>query len=152
MKRGDANPGRSGSHEDESSAALRALRGHMDLDEVEAAVGVYRQARERLGPWSPPPRDWMDLIKAILAAGDRENAVQVMEDYVNGVEAPSPRIQLKLAQLLIQSESRPAQALRILDAIPTGSLPEPLEALRGRLRTIAQAMRDDGPPELEPLR
>jgi hypothetical protein len=148
MKRGKSEPDKL-PYEDPLAAALRAFRGHLELEETEAALGVYRRARERLRVWRPPPREWMDLIKALLTVEERENAIEVMEDYVAEAEAPSPRVRLKLAQLLLQGQPRPARALRVLEAIPDGALPEPLDALRVQLRARAQLMRDEGPPELD---
>ncbi len=56
-----------------------------------------------------------------------------MRDYVRDQAEPSPRIRLKLAQILIQKLGRPMQGLRILGQIPEGSLPEKLETIRRQL-------------------
>ena len=56
-----------------------------------------------------------------------------MHSYVEEVEAPSARVRLKLGQLLVQKQERPARALKVLEQIPEGSLPQPLEALRRSL-------------------
>jgi hypothetical protein len=72
-----------------------------------------------------------------------------MRDYIRELAEPSPRVHLKLAQILIQKQGRPQQALKILGQIPEGSLPEKLEAMRGQLVRHAEAMRDEGPLELD---
>ncbi|WP_165222535.1 hypothetical protein [Aquisphaera insulae] len=135
--------------EDRGASALRALRGHLDLDEVEAALGVYRQSRERIRGWQPPPREWLDLIKGLLGVEAWDSAIAVMEDYDAGTEAPSPRVRLKLGQLLLNVQGRPAHALRVLDRIAADELPGPLEALRRQLRSRAEVLREEGPPELD---
>jgi hypothetical protein len=46
-------------YEDARSAAIRSLRGHLELEETEAALGVYRQARQAIAGWRPPPPEWL---------------------------------------------------------------------------------------------
>jgi hypothetical protein len=128
---------------------LRALRGHLELGEIEAALGVYLKSRERIADWQPPPREWVELIKELLEQESWESAIGVMKDYEKEVEAPSSRVRLKLAQLLVQKQERPAGALKVLAKIPSGSLPPPLEAIREQVASQAQQMLDEGVVELE---
>jgi hypothetical protein len=134
--------------EDREGAALRSLRGHLELDETEAALGVYQKAREQIAGWKPPPPEWLDLIKALVKHQMWESAVAVMQSYVEEVEAPSPRVRLKLAQLLVQKQERPARALRVLEQLENGPLPENLEAIRRQLGARARQMLEEGVLEL----
>lgn len=144
------NPkGRKVPYEAPADAAVRALRGHLELDEIEAALGVYQKSRERIADWRPPPREWVELIKGLLEQEAWASAISVMQHYQKEVEAPSSRVRLKLAQLLVQKQERPARALKVLGAVPPGSLPEPLEALRDQIARQAQQMLDEGVLELE---
>jgi membrane associated rhomboid family serine protease len=135
--------------EDPSAAMLRALRQHLELGEPEGALAVYLKARGRPAGWQPPERDWRDLIEALLERQLWEDAVGVMRDYLRALDEPSPRVRLKLAQILIQKQGRPQQALKLLDQIPDGSLPENLEAIRRQLSRRAEAMCEEGPLELD---
>ena len=135
--------------EDPSAAALRAMRQHLELGEVEVALAVYRKSSRSASRWQPPERDWRDLIEALLEQSLWENAAQVMRDYVRNQPEPSPRIRLKLAQVLIQKLGRPLQGLRLLGQFPDGCLPESLETIRCQLVRQAEAMQEDGPLELE---
>ncbi|MFO0892384.1 MAG: hypothetical protein U0790_24995 [Isosphaeraceae bacterium] len=134
--------------EDPSAAALRALRGHLELEEVEAARGVYDQSRRKIAGWQPPPADWLVLISSLIRYEFWDDAIRVLEAYLAEVESPSPRARLKLAQLLIQKQARPARALRVLGEIPRGSLPSNLEPIREQLTRQAERMQDEGPLEL----
>jgi membrane associated rhomboid family serine protease len=138
-----------GSVEDRSAAALRSLRNHLELGETEVALAVYQKARRVSAGWQPPERDWRDLIEALLELQFWDDAVVVMRDYVRGLDEPSPRVRLKLAQVLIQNQARPMQALKILGEIPEGSLPEKLEAIRRQLARRAEALREEGHLELD---
>ena len=53
-----------------------------------------------------------------------------------------------LAALLIEHAARPAQALKLLRAVPPGKLNPQEEAKRARLEQIAQQQVDDGSLEL----
>jgi|SRR5271157_6015586 len=53
-------------YEDASAAAIRSLRGHLELEEIEAALGVYRQARQAIAGWRPPPPEWLELIQGLI--------------------------------------------------------------------------------------
>ena len=135
-------------YESPADAAVRALRGHLELGEIEAALGVYQKSRERIDGWRPPPREWVELIKGLLEQAAWESVIAVMQHYEKETEAPSNRVRLKLAQLLVQKQERPARALKVLEQIPAGSLPDPLETLRHQVARQAQQMLDDGVLEL----
>ncbi len=135
--------------EDASAAALRVLRQHLELGEVEAALAVYNKSSRSLTGWQPPEPDWRTLIEALLDHGFWNDVVLVMRDYVLKLPDPSPRVRLKLAQILIQKLNRPLQATKVLDQIPANSLPESLESIRRQLARKAEAMQEDGPLELE---
>ena len=66
-------------YEDASAAAATpVLRGHLELEEIEAALGVYRQARQAIAGWRPPPPEWLELITGAdqgPAVGRRRGAV-----------------------------------------------------------------------------
>ena len=134
--------------EDVGSAAIRSLRGHLELDEDEAALGVYRQARQAISGWRPPPREWVELIQGLIKSQLWNDAVELMQSYVEEVEFPSDRVRLKLGQLLVQKQERPARALKVLAQIPEDSLPQTLEALRRQLIEQAEQLLADGVLEL----
>ncbi|MGP0062962.1 MAG: rhomboid family intramembrane serine protease [Isosphaeraceae bacterium] len=149
VKRGGKARSAVSSVEDPSSASLRAMRQHLEFGEVEAALAVYRKSTRSVSRWQPPERDWRDLIEALLGQDLWEDAAQVMRDYVRNQPEASPRVRLKLAQVLIQKLGRPLQGLRLLGQFPEGSLPESLETIRRQLAHQAEAMQEDGPLELE---
>jgi hypothetical protein len=125
------------------------MRQHLDLGEAEAALAVYNKSSRSLTGWQPPEPDWRSLIEALADQGFWNDAVLVMRDYTLKLPDPSPRVRLKLAQILIQKLNRPLQAQKVLDQIPEGRLPESLETLRRKLARKAEAMQEEGPLELE---
>lgn len=135
--------------EDRGARLSRLLRQHLDQREPEAALAVYHKARRSVDGWQPNEPDWRDLVEAALAAQLWEAAVVVMRDYIRGAPTPSPRVRLKLAQVLVQNLGKPAQALKVLGLIPEGSLPEKLETIRRQLQRKAEAVREEGPLEID---
>ena len=135
--------------EDATAHALRTLRRHLELGEVEAAIAVYQKSSRSLAGWQPQESDWVALIQAVLDQNDWNNAALIMRDYIKRAPAPSPRIRLKLGQILIQRLARPTLGLSVLDQIPEGSLAELLEATRRKLVCQAEQMRADGELELQ---
>jgi hypothetical protein len=134
--------------EDKPAAALRAMRLHIELGEVEAALAVYKNSRSQLSGWEPRESDWIDLIQALVDQHNWGEAAHVMRDYVQAVPEPSPRVQLKLAQVLIQKLGRPAQGLSVLKAVPPAALPEKLKRIHNQLAEQAQHMLEEGDLEL----
>jgi hypothetical protein len=135
--------------EDESSAAVRSLRGHLELEEIEAALGVYRQTRRTISGWRPPPREWLELIQELIKNQSWSDAVELMTSYVEEAEGPSARVRLKLGQVLVQKQERPGRALKVLAGIPDESLPGPLETLRRQLINQAELLLSEGVLELD---
>jgi membrane associated rhomboid family serine protease len=137
------------SMEDRAAAALRRLRGHLDAGEFEAAFASYDKSVRTIPGWQPTGPDWLDLIKALNEAKLWPASVSVMEDYLRRVPDPSPRVRLKLAQILIREQQRPAHALRVLAEIREQDLPPSLAPLREQLTRQAEQMREEGVLELE---
>jgi hypothetical protein len=135
--------------EDGAASALRALRLHLEYGEIEAALAAYQSSRTKFAGWQPQESDWRDLIQALLDQGFWGDAAHVMRDYVGNVAEPSPRVRLKLAQILIQKLSRPTQGLGVLREIPDGALPANLEPTRQKLAQEAEHMLEEGELELK---
>ncbi|CEF48404.1 unnamed protein product [uncultured bacterium] len=144
-----ANIPRVKSIEDPSAAALRTLRLHLEQGETEAAVAVFKRSSLKIAGWNPEEGDWLDLIQSLLDQNAWGDAASIMLDYLKRSDRPSPRVRLKLAQVLIQKLARPLQALKVLEQIPEGVLSDTLEHSRRRLVQQAEHMRDEGELELQ---
>src|SRR5262249_44199494 len=99
--------------------------------------------------WRPPEPDWRTLIESLLEQSLWDDSVAVMRDYIRELDNPSPRVRLKLAQILIQKLGRPLRALRILDELPEDSLPDGLATMRRQPARQAKAMQEAAPLDLD---
>jgi membrane associated rhomboid family serine protease len=137
------------SPEDRGAAATRRLKAHLESGSIAEAYASYDKSVRTVAGWMPPDADWLALIQALLEAQDWRGAVTVMEDYLRRSPKPSARVRLRLAQVLVKEQQRPAHALKVLDEIPAGALPENLENAARQLRRQAEQMREEGVLELE---
>lgn len=135
--------------EDPDLLAVRTLREHLDADETEAAMGFYRAFRRKRPAWRPPDPERVDLIKALAAVGQWEDAAGVMQAYLDESRLPSPKIRLKLAEVLIRRLDRPVAGLRVLDQTPVSDLPANLADGRRKLEAMARRLLDEGTLELD---
>ncbi len=148
-KRRKKSSKRNGPVEDPQASATRRLQEHLQKQENEAALAVYKKARDRLPRWELSERDWRNLVKGVVELGIWEEASNVLLDYLKASQNPDSRIRLKLAQILIRHQERPAKGLEVLEAIPPGSLPDSLERTRKELARRAQDMVEDGVLEID---
>ena len=134
--------------EERASAAVRRIRSLIDEGDVPGALAAYDKAARTLFDWPSQP-DLYELIKALHARGAEPDSIRLMRDHCRYYPASSFKMRVKLAQILIRDFQRPVAALRVLEAIPPGSLPADLEAARARLARKAQQMLEEGVLELE---
>jgi membrane associated rhomboid family serine protease len=137
------------SPEDRAAAATRRLHGHLEAGSTAEAYASYDKSVRTVVGWTPPDADWLALIQALLTEQDWRSGVTVMEDYLRRSTRPSARVRLRLAQVLVKELQRPAHALKVLDEIPNGALPQNLEATASQLRHQAEQMREEGVLELD---
>ncbi len=134
---------------DPAQGALRMLREHLDADEIEAAMAFYKSSRRRNRAWRPPDSEWIELIKALLTHKSWEDAVGVMRAYLDESDLPSPKIQLRLAEVLIRRLDRPVAGLRVLESVSEAELTGPLQEVRRRLVELAEHMKEEGVLEID---
>jgi hypothetical protein len=137
------------SPEDREAAATRRLQKHLEAGSVAEAYASYDRSVRTIPGWMPLDADWLALIQALLNANEWRSGVTVMEDYLRRSSKPTARVRLRLAQILVKELQRPVHALKVLDEIPTGALPQNLEATANQLRRQAEQMREEGVLELD---
>jgi membrane associated rhomboid family serine protease len=135
-------------YEAQCAAAVRAVHARIEAGDFPAALEAYRAAAKTLYNW-PSQADLYAMIKAFHARGGEAESVLLMREHCRSFPEESTKVRLKLAQILIRITRRPAAALRLLEAIPAGSLPTDLERARRKLVLEAERAREEGAYELE---
>jgi hypothetical protein len=131
-----------------AAEAVRRVHASIGRGDIAGALAQYDRSARTLPGW-PGRDDLRALIKAMQAGGGEAESVRLMRDFCRYYPDDAARVRLKLAQVLIVNRQRPAEALRVLEAVAPGSLPADLETARRQLVRRAERMREEGVLELE---
>ena len=135
--------------EDPASAATRKVRRLLGAGDALGAQAACDKAMRTVAGWQPEKGDWLALIKGLIDAKETRAAATVMEDYLRRAEEPSPRVRLKLAQMLVREQERPAHALRVLEGFEGMKLQGAIESAYVQIKNEAEKMVEEGVLELE---
>lgn len=134
--------------EERAASAVRRVNGLIENGDVAGALNAYDRAARTHVNW-PDQASLYGFIKALHAQGAEVDSLPLMRDHCRKYPADSARVSLKLAQILIRDRQRPAAALRVLNAIPAGTLPAELETARRKLSRQAERLCEEGVLEVE---
>jgi hypothetical protein len=135
-------------YEAQSGAAVRRIHALIDSDDIPGAIDAYQTTARTLYNW-PAQSDLYSMIKALHAKGAEVESVPLLRDHCRNHPQESPKVRLKLAQILMSKLDRPAAALRVLEDASAGRLTPDLEQTRQKLVLRAQRMREEGVIEVE---
>lgn len=132
-----------------SAEALGNLRAALDEGAALEALASHQYLARMASGWRPLESDLLRLIGMLQKAGHTPESLPVMKEYVSRFPGKGARVRLKLAQILLRDQHRPAAALRVLADIQEPDLPDDLRALRQRMEQEAHRLIDAGDLELE---
>jgi membrane associated rhomboid family serine protease len=114
----------------------------------QSALTAYESAvkASNMGQLSEP--ELIHHADRLCADGFQNEALALLEEYLNRFEKRADVVRLKLAEILIKTQQRPQYGLRVLDELPREPLKPRYEKLREALAHKAQAMIADGILEL----
>jgi membrane associated rhomboid family serine protease len=125
------------------------LHEYLAAGEAKAALALHRRGRQQFREaWKLSEDDHIQLIGALRKAGEWEEAVQTMVEYLKTPQSRAPVVRLALAQVLIERLGRPRQALKVLSRLDPQILPEPQRATLSRLNQRAQQAAEEDPFEV----
>lgn len=136
------------SPEQRAADAARRVGRLVEMGDTPSAIAAYRKAADELPGWPTEP-DLRAWIKDLLTQQATADAVPLMADYCRKFPDQADRMRLKLGQIVIRDQQRPARGLRLLGEIAPGALPPQLDALRRQLVAEARQMQEEGVLELE---
>jgi membrane associated rhomboid family serine protease len=124
------------------------VRELLDQGRPELAADIYARARAADPRIELGESDLTALIKSLHASEHWSPSISPMVEYLRRFPEKAQRVRLRLAQVLVQHEHRPAQALRVLAKLPEHGLPPHLEHARQKLVDQASRLRDEGIMEM----
>jgi membrane associated rhomboid family serine protease len=133
--------------EQQSEFLAAALRTRLESGDAAAAAQLYKKQRASNPAWKLNAADMMALIQALHKQKLWSESVPAMIDYLRQFPENSTRLRLKLAQILIDADHRPAKALKVLAKIPPSELSADLQATYNKL--TARAVQLQAESEIE---
>ncbi len=111
------------------------------------AYSLYQDDSAVFG-WQLPERELLQIISGLHNRKLWSESVGAMAEYVGNFSERQTQVRLKLAQILVQVEHRPRQALNVLEKLHEPLLPKKQAALLRQLKAAAEATRDENPLEV----
>jgi membrane associated rhomboid family serine protease len=127
--------------EQQAEFLAAALRTRLESGDAAAAAQLYKKQRASNPVWNLNSADLMALIQALHKQKLWSESVPAMIDYLRQFPDNSARMRLKLAQILIDADRRPAKALKVLSKIPPSKLPADLQAVHDKLTARAKQLQ-----------
>jgi hypothetical protein len=125
-----------------------ALRGRRQSGDAAGAAKLYKQQRALHPEWNLNAAELMALIQAIHQQKLWSESVLPMVDYLRQFPEDSIRVRLKLAQILIDADRRPAKALKVLSKVQPSELPAELQAVYKKLVARAGQLKAESDFEI----
>jgi hypothetical protein len=132
----------------EKDRTLEEIRWAIGQGNVVPAIMLCKRMRLDDPDWVLPEPEMLQLIQALLDKGMRDEAFNVMQEYLTHYSAKASVVRLKITQLLIESK-QPAAAVKTLDRIIPGELnSRQQEFYRKLCEHLKNARTDNGTYEL----
>ena len=122
---------------------IRRVRSLLEKSQPLDAYNALREAQHVLDGWMLPRTDHIRLAEELQASGSWNEAVSLWEDYIDEHPDDSDSIRIAAAESMVNHQSRPHAAIRILEPITVDSLHPQLrdrrdDALRAAARQLEQ--------------
>ena len=130
------------------AAALEDVRKLLAAGQTRGAHALAKKMSQSLDGWQLPEEDSLKLIAALNGEHAWAESIEWMVDHLRRFPEKSARVRLKLAQILVREQNRPAQGLRVLSKLGGQDLPAALDPLRRKLVAEATRLQDRGAVEL----
>jgi membrane associated rhomboid family serine protease len=132
--------------------ARRKFDAYLQIDQPEQALAI--QAREaHLG--RPMAIDRPELLRLIMGLHKQKlwaKSAPLMAELIERFPDSSEAVRLKLAQICLVELEKPNRAIDLLAPLDGAKLPPPQDALRRKIRAVAQKQIDEGFVEVDDQR
>jgi membrane associated rhomboid family serine protease len=127
---------------------VKRIEHCLSLDDSGSAVAHYKTQRLANPEWKLDEKELLTLIRALHKQSKWSESVRPMADYIQQFPKASIRMQMRLAQILLEVQRRPAKAMKVLAAIDGKKLPPELLPSYKKFLQKAKALREAGELEL----
>jgi membrane associated rhomboid family serine protease len=127
---------------------VKRIEHCLSLDDSASAAVHYKSQRSANPEWKLDEKELLTLIRALHKQSKWSESVRPMADYIHQFPKASIRMQMRLAQILLEVERRPTKAMKVLAAIDGKKLPPELLPSYKKFLQRAKALREAGDIEL----
>lgn len=128
--------------------SLEDVRHLIATGQPQVAYRLHLAMAQASRGWMLPEPELLRIIGALQQQGQWSESIPPMVEYIRARGPREPQVRLKLAEVLLESQCRPAQALRVLQKLEPNALSPEERASAVRLRERAEALREEAPLEL----
>lgn len=128
--------------------AIQQIRELVAQGNPQAALAAHQQMLAKYPDWQLTEPDLFQLIAGFQRRELWRESLPIMLEYLRKYTANADSVRLKLAQVLLLKENRPAQALKVLAKFNPALLAPELQMQVARLEAQAQAARKKFPYEV----
>jgi hypothetical protein len=125
----------------QNDGALLQIRQILRDDQPLFALRAHERMTRILPGWTLPQSDLCALILALHKKNLWPESVPVMTEYLSRYEEKADLMRLKLAQVLVEHQKRPDQAIKVLGTIRESALDDRGREYLAALRTRAEQLR-----------
>lgn len=130
--------------------ALAEFQQHMAAGQPLGALATHRRSKQHFPEWSLPENDFVQLIALLRKMHMYPQAVPTMIEYLRTYTERAIPVRLALAQVLIDHQQRPGQALAVLAKIDSTRLDATQRRAYESLYGKAEAAHEQDPYEVAP--
>ena len=116
----------------------------------ELAYAAHQKMSRTFDDWRLPEPHFRKMIAGYHRAKQDTKSIPLMVEYLRNYTEQALLVRLKLAEILLRHEQRPAQARRVLAKIPEGALDATHSDYRQRLEEWIDRFRPGDVLEVEP--
>jgi hypothetical protein len=131
--------------EELAGATLRNVRALIEQGRPDTALTLYQDATRNLVDWHLPERDVLALIGALHKRRQFGPSIPAMVEYLQHYSARAGAVRLKLAEIVLAAENRPAQAKKVLAKLDPSQLNEKQRQRFAQLQARAEKALEEDP-------
>jgi membrane associated rhomboid family serine protease len=128
--------------------ALDDIRNAVRDGHLQLAVKANEHMSRKLPGWALPESDLLALIQALHQNKMWADSISPMAEYLAHYSEKAAAVRLKLGQILVVDQHRPAQALKVLRKLDEAGLDARHRELLAKLCARAEQLHEEDPYEL----
>jgi membrane associated rhomboid family serine protease len=128
--------------------ALNQIHEIIQNDQSQLALKFHQHVSREIPDWDLPENDLFKLILGLHKNKLLAESVPLMAEYIAKYPLKAAVVRLKLAQILVTVQNRPAQALKQMDKIDAAALDARQREFLEKLQAKAQQLHQLNPYEI----